>query len=552
MRVLIGILICILGCQGVKTQMAEEIYDLRFRTINSKSSPWGGSNVRYCQSKIDSSILINGMHPLKCSSIRLYPMWDIYMPFYCKLAQQIFIPEEFDEVEFVLNSKCSNIINAKLKVRRFDKSESFLSVDSVTINPTGDWSECRLKVDGKGVNLFYVEIIAKLNEDLKNKHDSTSYYFDRLKIFVDGKNINSIDFSSCILKSNTFPEYSPWQDGLSDKFSDKKILGLAETIHGDSLINRMELEMVKHQVKSEKCKFIVHELPSDLVLFWNLYIHGHESVKLEKLLEESTTILFNSEVLSDLLIFLKKYNETAVQKIYIAGMDRNNHTYEKNLARFLNSVFENNPHLFLDTVSKLLSEKQLNEALHLLETKIDLTDVLDPTISALFFQSLKQEIEYPNNLSILFYFLKDRDKIMSSHLFGIIDSLLPPNKQVVVIGHWKHLNKIADVKRMQKSCGNFLVGRYGDEYGVIGIHKGRGSFIGSHGSKMKRFFVDIPESPLVLENYGNESLDNKTLYFLTTPLEYPVWIRWSGAVGDKNAIESVILEERVDAFLWME
>ncbi len=190
MKYVYVLLIC-LNCCVVHGQHNNDVYDLEFRQCLNEDGRWNitpfmaGNGGSACS--VDSTEFVQGKYPLIFRSIEMFPASRSYYRFSARLSQQLFIPGNYQQLEFTLNSKCLNVNRGWLKVVALNEKEECLYQDSVQIHKKDEWNRCVLKLPAQRACLFRIEIYAVGEDDWLK---ASLFSVDRIQILGDGKNID--------------------------------------------------------------------------------------------------------------------------------------------------------------------------------------------------------------------------------------------------------------------------------------------------------------------------------------------------------------------------
>lgn len=549
MRYLYVLCFCLFCCP-VLGQQANDIYDLEFRRYLGSDFPWnvisfiaGEGGALGC---VDTMEIINGKYPLVFRSVEMLPASRAYYRFHVRLIQQLFIPGDYQQLDFALNTKCLNIKQGWLKVVAFDKQEQCLYRDSVHILNTGEWNECVLKCQGKDAFFFGIEISATGGDDWLQ---SSIFSIDRMRISGDGRNIDWTK-SMPVWADNDLECLGSWPASVLSLVKNKRLVALAETVHGDSLIAASERELIRELVERNQCKLILLELPYDYVLLLNLYIQGNLRIQANELLQYAQVLQFDSDFDMAFLNELRAYNGRTENKVHIVGVDRM--TWENRyLFRFWECV--SGEKMNTECLAKCLVAGKIDEAIGEFEHDKSLTEGWERINIYWFSRALKQLKRQEKYRDAVQGMVQEREKVMKDNIISVVDSLLPSDKNAVIIGHWLHFNKVNNVApALEKSCGSYLSQRFGDDYWVVGILKGEGKVWGRipGASRKALHFLDLPQGGKFLEN----ACDGRGMPVFVgkcRSADRIGWLRCSGGCVARVFYMPVALSQRMDCFLWV-
>lgn len=552
MRIFFSLLIC-LSCLFVRGQLNNDVYDLDFRNYSSSNFSWvlapfiageGG-----CYFFVDSLNLFDDKFPVGFHSLEMFPGSRTYFRFRTHLVQQMYIPDSYQQLEFILKSKSQNIVQAWLKVTALNSEEQFLGADSVQIiNNSEDWSVTTLKISVSGAVFYRVEIFAKGEEDWLK---ASGFFIDRMQILGNGRNINWAKVVPALAESD-FECIGSWTESVLPLIEHKRIIALAETVHGDSAIAVETKKLVSILVRQGKCKLLLWELPYDYALLINLYIQGNPEIKSDELLRYAQKAQFSSDFSIAFLDELKEYNHLHTEKVSIVGIDPISWNM-RYLSRFVECVSGNKITPELSEIMKLLAEGKAMKIIEKFSSNKRLTEDWGKRNIYWFLQALQQLLKQEKSRKIAVGNSKGKESVMKDNIFISIDSLLPENKKAVVIGHWLHLNKINNISPVvEKSCGYYLNRRFKDQYWVMGILKGEGQILGRTPVKKKIVLhkLDLFHGAQYLENLCSKKMENLTIGNCLKKDQIG-WIRLSGGYASRLLCMPVALKQRMDCFLWV-
>lgn len=549
MKYVFVLLVC-LNCCRVFGQQTNDIYDLEFRRCLDLDAPWniapfmagdGG-----CGCLVDSTEFIHGKHPLVFRSIEMFSGSHAYYRFSVRMSQQLFIPEKYQQLEFALDSRCSNVARGWLKVVALNEKEECLYQDSVQIHAIKEWNRSVLKLSVKRACFFRIEIYAEGDDDWLKP---SSFSVDRMRILGDGKNI---DWSRTIpvLADNTFECIGSWPESVLPFVGNKRIIALAETVHGDSLIAALERNFIRSLMWQDECKLLLMELPYDYTLLMNLYIQGNVHIRAEELLRYARSMQFDSDFDLTFLNELREYNRLGKEKVYIVGINRM--TWENDyLFRYWECV--NGEKLESGALRNFLVAGKIMEAMEEFEKNKKWTDKWGQMDIFWFRMALKQLQEQRKIRDVAVEFVKGRDEIMKDNIILMVDSLLKQSGKAVIIGHLLHLNKVNNMAPIiEKSCGYYLSQRFGNDYGVVGILKGEGKIWGKNFKTNRKVlhFLELPRGEEFLENTCHRKSEVDFVGSWTDPIRVG-WLRLCGKYASRVLCIPMALPQRMDCFLWV-
>ena len=203
-----------------------------------------------------------------------------------------------------------------------------------------------------------------------------------------------------------------------------------------------KVELIKEQISKGKCQFVGLEIPSNMMLTCNLYIHNLWNDSIERILPRNCDIIISKPCLIDLLEWMRKYNQKSDDKVYVLGIDVVKERYGDDLKHFFSSLdttFGSNA-----KICSLLEKNNVTKTIDLLPSEAKLAEKTDSFIATLAYFSIKQAIEFESKRRNMSHFSasKGRDKSMYEKISWITYSLLSDNKQIVISAHWSHFLRI--------------------------------------------------------------------------------------------------------------
>lgn len=546
---------CLLLCLtfwGVQAQVKDDLYDLKFRRWTSMDFPW--SVVQFvsgeggCVCFADSLNPVNGAFPLSFRSREIEPGSRFYFHFLAGLSQQMYLPGDYRQLTFELTARGRDIRRGWLKVTGRDAEENLLRKDSVEIVGNGEWNKCMLKLPAREVRFCGVEICVEGGDDWQK---ASVFNLGCMRILGDDKEIDWSGATTALQDQDL--EYSgPWPGSVVAEVKNKRIVALAETVHGYASIGEAETALADLLIDGGGCRLVLLELPYDLGLMYNLYIQGNTGISEEEIKGYMEKTLFRPDPFLAFLNKVRAYNRLHAEKVYVIGIDRM--TWETvYLRRFLACASGKGDDGWYKNWMKLIREGNIGEARRELSGNKALLQGWEEMDVYWLNQALKQLSVQEENRRVAVGILGDRDRIMKENIIGWVDSLLPADKQALIIGHWCHFNKVNTIIPVsEESAGYYLNQRYGDDYHVIGILAGEGELWGPRWGTKKAvpYLLECPT--------GEEFLENRCRHTWHFPVagrcripERVGWIRLSGSYASRIFYVPVVLSRRMDGFLWV-
>lgn len=431
--------------------------------------------------------------------------------------QKLVLPET-NASKAVISIKCKSkyLKQACLVIAGIGKSENVLFADTVQILSNDRWKEFSHTVSMKGVTFIQLDIRAEGSDSTYEKGATKTsnsceqkLWLDELRIEADGKDINSFPDNTAdyfnpekIRSQDVVPlsfDNSAFYDRIPELKS-KRIVALGESVHGSKTLHEIEHDIMKHQIEKGECKLLLIEAPMEKFISVNRFIQGDESFLLDSIMSDFKYSLIPVNETRDLLVWLKNYNKTSKEKIWIAGMDQDlsdNPWYW--LRTFLYSVNKKNQsevvYSMLDTLFFAPTWKSISPLIKIAEiiqkNKSELLTVMSSTeIEQIeyYIESFLRR-ESANNTT-------SRDFEMFSTAQFLINKICAKEDRVIVRAHFSHANYVDGDHYDDPSFGHFMKAYYGDTYSNIGLLTGTGNLMVSDKGKftIKSLQPPVPNS----------------------------------------------------------
>jgi erythromycin esterase-like protein len=280
-----------------------------------------------------------------------------------------------------------------------------------------------------------------------------------------------------------------------------KVVGIGETVHGCTAFSRQEGEIVKHLIKNGFNRIGLETTPL-LGMQINDYVNGRP-VDLDSILAQGIFNYLNNKETKALFDYIKTYNQRTDRKISVFGFD-----------------------IHIDNSIEAI------EALARDGTAIQ--DSLYAGYLLNFIEKYGKGYKCGNSRNIL---LRIRDKIMSENIMYITDRAAVGDK-IVLMAHFGHL---AGRKLPRPSAGGYLSERYGEEYAVIGLFVGEGTYHTRHihgfdsvaradkyplskpiGKSLEQLCSLMDKKEFYMNEVGSQGLLDKVLYGRSAGSRYDV------------------------------
>lgn len=384
------------------------------------------------------------------------------------------------EASVSIHCKGKNLKSAWLKVYSLDKHEKLLRTDSVDALGNS-WKTHRLSIALEDAS--YIRLSVVVNGKDCSLHPGAEMWIDRLTLSFDGTDAGTVNVPPIprtpLLEQKYITPLSSSHEAdllsLPPIQSGFRVLGIGESFHGSLTLEHVANQIVKTLVKYKNCKLVMVELPSMLVLKWDLYIQGYP-VPFEELKEELVGSLWSFQRMEELLNLLRDYNQTAEKKVRIIGFDRNNKMYYSLMHDYFYELYKQKP----DKLYRKFMQRHRtsDKMLELMKSKEDMNDRLEEFEITWFGEQYWLNLIEPEIPEVKKHgSLNMRDYIMSLYVNNAIQlTKLQENETAVVLAHWFHINKLDIVLRRWPSLGYYLSEKFGSGYVALELMGGQGTF----------------------------------------------------------------------------
>lgn len=231
-----------------------------------------------------------------------------------------------DSVDVSFSCKSQNVKKIFLAIDGINKDEEKIYSDTIFAKCCDEWQSYEKKILSREVSLIRLTIgfngkdtvyFTKRNEPYKSIQN---IWLDRIELKRNGQNIIDNSLYDCFPKSSLQAEdVMIWKDSLPLTLEEKAIVAFGESVHGSESINQSMIRMLQHEIKCNKRKLILLEMPLTKMLYINRFIQGDDTFKIEHIKSSIPTFLSDSWI--DFFQWLKEYNSTAKEKVWMLGMD---------------------------------------------------------------------------------------------------------------------------------------------------------------------------------------------------------------------------------------
>ena len=480
-----------------------EFYNLEFKMYENWLNIWSsGSSTFESKSttyRIDSSDILLPLQFYQMyyerDNVRYRERFKLPLCMYDKILLPK-IPKK--ELEISLTCKSLNLKPITLIISGFDDEENRISSDTLMIPSENIWQKYIKKVKAKKCRFISFDLIA---EGINDTYDyeimpldetyNQQLWLDKIEITIDGKNIKQFSLSDAIgdykiKKKNIIPVTN---DGSFDNiklFNEKRILAIGESVHGSESFNKIANQIIKYQVEYNNCKLVLIESHLEQTLSMNRFIQGDDSFNVDTLLYDIRNHGSSYTQTKDLLLWLKSYNQTTENKVWLFGFDSECWSdvgaLHINVANYLCDLNKKLNNTTIDSVCYELiytghyTDRYYNRPIRILKSNEKIKELIDEKEFQVLIHSLEALTKAKN---IGFNFFMGREQIMFDNAQFLIDLICSPEESVVVYGHFLHINYKYSEK-LNYSFGHYMKQYYQNQYSGICMLAAQGEIFSSN------------------------------------------------------------------------
>lgn len=468
-------------------------YNLNFSNPDIHNFKWQYLQVPYVY--IDSlSETIDGKYPMCFTE---GPVSVTKNPFLLTISQQLFVPQKLsylDTIRVSIHNKCYNLSEAQLKLFCMDEHDNLLYVDSIDINNDSCWTYQHLTMPSFDTHKMLLGIYA-IGYDLPHPKSRSlqKLWIDRIDVTINDRHIEDYNYCPKPLEEDlNTDKLTPLSLSDEDLFrsipipDSVMILGIGESMHGSKTMNEVEVQLVKGVIKNSNCNLLLVEANMYEMLLANLFIHGFfDEDDMEVVQEVSAyTAQFSPDVFCDFLLWLRKYNETATDKISIYGiLDINYDVWANPLFDYLYAFYNSDNRDIINPILRLLYDKN-PDVLAEVKQASALQQIMGQNYYSDFVYALtKATVFYEDDKQILFS-INDlmqrrwyRDESMFDNAAYFISKNKDSRKTACIIAHNGHIDCVGRGFPHLRSMGYYLKEKYGAKYFTIGVFAGLGNLL---------------------------------------------------------------------------
>ena len=399
-----------------------------------------------------------------------------------------FISEK--DVEVSLSCKSENLLPLIFVTSGFNDAEEKILSDTMIISNDNIWRQSySKKIPAANCRFLYFDLIAKGIDStytlelmpVSNSCDQ-NLWLEKLELKVDGKDINRYLLSDVIgeydLKEiSTIPltDENLYFDGI-DNLNNKRILSIGESVYGSETFSKFASQMIKYQVKQNNCKLVLIETPLEQTLSMNRFIQGDESFNIDSILYIMKYTYHSYGIMKELLLWLKSFNQTVEEKVWLFGFDTNNWIdngiVNLDIAEFLCDINETlkNSAIYDACDDLLYAKKYFDEPLEKLKSNDKVKEVIGEKEFNIIIYRLEL-LKRTQNMMTTYY--GERHKVMFDNVRLLIDLLCSEKENVVIYGHFDYMNYKYGQK-MINSFGYYMKQYYNDQYSTLCLLSAQG------------------------------------------------------------------------------
>lgn len=474
--------------------------------------------------------------------------------------QSILLPDKSNKTANInIIYKYKNLKDAKLLIYLLDKCEKITHLDSLVMIPTDTMFQVSKKLIlnntrflsfrlmAYGKDSTYTNTVSRVVQTIPQE-----LCIKELQIIIDDKLLNTVPFVDIIplnINSDSCVRLGFDSLCLYDKiplFSSKKIIALGENTHGSPKIVKSVYEVIKYQIMNNRCRLVLFESPLLRMLFFNRYVQGDDAISTEKLEELKNGDTGEVEPMIELVKWIRKYNQTAKEKIKLLGMDIRPEFNE--FPRYANDYFETiNKKVhsdILDSMIRVWNNSVIFEPRDRAKLIIDILAKERDSLMLILGKEdlkildfyLKRMLEFDFELKNSYFF---RDHNMFKVASYLIDSMPSNDSSVVIYAHWGHLNYTFNTMPIYRSTGSYMKERYEENYSCIGLSVYQDN-IRVYNRKNKLTYNKLQLPPLNSLEYILNNVGYEYAYMNTSSLKGYCRFRIIGAFYEKQQFETII------------
>ena len=96
---------------------------------------------------------------------------------------------------------------------------------------------------------------------------------------------------------------------------------IGESVHGTETMSQIAYQLIRRHVEENDCRLVLLELSLDRMLLFNRFVQGDESFHIDSLINTFDLDLVSIKQLKELCVWLKEYNQSREDKVWLLGAD---------------------------------------------------------------------------------------------------------------------------------------------------------------------------------------------------------------------------------------
>lgn len=384
-----------------------------------------------------------------------------------EFSHRILLPHDnLKEGVVGLECKGSGLKRVVLTLQAIDEEEKVVATGSFICKPDSVLKTYSTHINLTNASSLNIGINA-LGEERKDAYIA----FSKLKVTLDNKPIDDYPVRTLAPLSvegglNLIREDSNHCFDLAqiDGLRDKRIIGLGESLHGNSDVKSFVTRLIEASVKRHDCRLVLMEFPLGKSLFFNRYIQD-DSFTMDSSLIPHPTV-------STLLNVLRTYNRGRADsdKVRLFGID---YTHQKTISMsstlhlfdFIAALNKEQHIPEADRLAVMIMKDKLADAVNYLDKhRAEIAKLLSDDEMACFDFVLKLNVQHQQTPSIERFVQRDSTMALSAK-FLIDRCATDKREKVFIYSHAAHVNPVSTYPAVPcQPMGSYLRKAYGDDY----------------------------------------------------------------------------------------
>jgi erythromycin esterase-like protein len=517
-----GALLC--GCHVKDNYTAEYNLDFRMNLLDPifwlqpKAITWQ-PNPEMFWATIQPSLLMGGSreHPFKLIPLSIVNK----IPMKVGLQQRILLPEtDALTAEVKLTCRKQNMKRAHMVISGISEQEAIVRSDTLAVAGVDMvWHTVSRTVSIENTPVLQLAIECIGSDSLLDQ----SLWLDKVEIYLNGKNIDSYPLRYSTLRIGaedvthlSFTDAHLYGD--IPELKSKRVVAFGESVHGCRTVTQAAVQLLKHQVLNNRCRLILLQLPIEEALSYNRFVQGDERFCRDGLMVSFPTLLSRDLIVNDLLVWLKEYNRSRDDKVWLTGMGVNADPKVRGMWLFdyCYALRQSNSVPVLDSLMmKVLDYESVLKTLAFVESNREaLEAALGRQELAMLRYCLSASSDIRASESI-----PTMDEVMYRSATFLMDILCPEPASVAIYAHAGHVDYLGEATALGKSFGARMKNLLGDDYSCIGVTVGKGKILTAilPAAPLKRARLS-PLSPGSLERHALRSVSDDYFYLKTSKI----------------------------------